>query len=56
MRKSNVSYKSISHLPNEEEIKELKLFVGEKQTNFIATIIILYILIVFAWFTIERIV
>lgn len=29
IRKSNVSYKSLSHLPNESEVKELKLFVGE---------------------------
>ena len=29
VRKSNISYKTISHLPNEAEVRELKLFVGK---------------------------
>ena len=36
VRKSNVSYKNIDQIPNETEIKELKIFVGEShsQTEF----------------------
>lgn len=29
VRKSTVSYKSLSHMPREAEVKELKLYVGE---------------------------
>jgi len=38
MRKSNVSYKSISYLPNEPEVKELKLFVDKKYETIILPI------------------
>ncbi|XP_052232881.1 FACT complex subunit SPT16-like isoform X1 [Dreissena polymorpha] len=38
LRKSNVSYKSISHLPNETEVRELKLFVDKKYETIILPI------------------
>ncbi|XP_045194199.1 FACT complex subunit SPT16-like [Mercenaria mercenaria] len=38
MRKSNVSYKTISHLPSESEIRELKLFVDKKYETIILPI------------------
>lgn len=31
VRKSNISYKSRSLLPNEPDVKELKIFVGKLQ-------------------------
>lgn len=38
MRKSNVSYKTISHMPNEPEVKELKLYVDKKYETIILPI------------------
>lgn len=33
LRKSTVSYKSVSQMPRENEVKELKLYVGELLFN-----------------------
>ncbi|WAR12969.1 SPT16-like protein [Mya arenaria] len=38
MRKSNISYKTLSHLPSESEVKELKLFVDKKYETIILPI------------------
>lgn len=38
IRKSNVSYKSVSHLPSESEVRELKLFVDKKYETVILPI------------------
>lgn len=39
VRKSNVSYKSLSHLPNEAEVRELKLFVGKDLAHSLVVVL-----------------